>query len=199
MHTTTILIVLSSILTVASVIPYIIGVIRGVTKPRVVSWLIWGILIAIISAAAFAEGQYATAFLALCASVGTLSVAVLGWKRGNRKINILDKYCLIGAAVGIYFWWLFNSPAVAVLIMIAIDFVGVIPTFMHSWKKPNEEVWITYMLSFIGVVCTLLALNDFRITAFAYPLYSLFTNLILALVIMVRRRVGKRGLVIESK
>lgn len=174
---------------IASVFPYLIGVFKGKLKPRITSWFIWCLLTGIASAAAFSEHQYPTAFLLLSSFLGTLLIVIFGWKHGDRKIDRLDIVCLIGALVGIILWAVFNSPAIAVLVTITIDLVGGIPTLVHSWKKPGEESWATFLLSFLGAAFTLFVIKDWQITAFAFPLYLVSVNMWFAMVIIIRRHI----------
>lgn len=183
------LIILGSLLTVLSVLPYMIEIIQGKTKPRIVSWFIWTVLTSIAATAALVEHQYATAVLLSSAAIETTLIVVIGWKNGNKKIEKLDVYCLLGAIVGIMFWIIFNSPAIAVVATILIDLIGGIPTLVHSWKRPAEETWFTFMLASLGAVCTLLVINDWRISSFAYPLYLVVVNAEFMSVIIIRRHV----------
>ena len=192
---TNVLVFISSALLIIGILPYLIGVIKGKTKPRVVSWIIWSSLTGIACAAALAERQYPTAILLLFSSLGTLLVVLFGWKRGDKKIERIDIVCFVGAIVGIVLWQIFNSPAIATLAMIAIDLTGGIPTLLHAWKKPHEEAWITFLLSFIGALCTLFTVSDWRITAFAFPLYLVVINIAFTLVIVLRGAVLSRKLV----
>lgn len=171
-----IFIILSSVLTIASTIPYLVEIVRGKTKPRVVSWLTWSVLTAIAGLASFSDGQYPAAILMLFATIETLLIVILGWKHGDRKVERTDVICLIGAAVGIVLWQIFNSPAIAVIATITIDLVGGIPTILHSWKKPHEETWITFFLAMLGGVFTVLAIDAWTVTSVAYPLYLVIIN-----------------------
>jgi hypothetical protein len=191
MEIRTLLVVLSVLFTLSGVIPYIIQVIRGNTKPRIASWLTWSVLTAIACAASLVEKQYPTAILLFFASLETLSVVILGWKYGDKKFERLDIVCLTGAAVGLILWHLFNSPAIAVIATISIDILGGIPSLVHSWRKPYEETWITFLVSALGSLCTLLALTDWRVTSFAYPLYLVCINTVFSSVIILRQRVKR--------
>ena len=185
------LIILSSIFTIASAIPYLIDIVRGKTKPKVVTWLVWSSVTAISGAASFVDGQYPAAILLLFATLQALSIVIFGWTRGVKKLERLDIVCLVGALVGIVLWQLFDSPAIAVIATIIIDLVGGIPTFVHSWKKPREETWITFMLMAMGGICTLIVVTDWRVTAFAYPLYLVLLNLSYVTIILGRRSVKR--------
>lgn len=177
----------SGILMIAGILPYLIGIIKGTTRPKIVTWIIWSSVTGIACAAAIFEKQYPTAILLFLSSLGTLLVAILGWKTGDKKIERLDTICLVGAIIGLILWQIYNSPAIAVLATIAINLVGGVPTLVHSWKKPGEEAWLTFFLSFLGALCTLVVIENWVITAFAYPLYLVLINILYTLVIVFRR------------
>jgi len=181
-------VIISSVLTIASVIPYLVEIVRKQTKPRIVSWFIWSVITGIAAVAALYDNQYATAVLLFSAMSETLAVVIFGWKNGDKKILTLDIVCFIGAIVGIILWVIFNSPAVAVIATILIDFIGGIPTLVHSWKKPSEETWITFMACFFASLLTIATLSDWRITSAAYPIYLVFVNLEFTLVIVLRKK-----------
>lgn len=184
----TFLVILSSCFFIAGILPYLVGVVRKQVKPRIVTWFIWTLLAAISLLAAIAERQYTTIILLSCSAISTALVVILGWKYGNKKIERLDVFCLIGAVVGLILWQVFNSPAVAVMASIVIDVIGAIPTIIHAWKKPGEEAWLSFFLSFMGAFCTLLTLENYNITAFAYPMYLFCSNLIFSIIIISRRQ-----------
>lgn len=188
MNTTAILIILSSFLSIASVFPYLIGVIKGDVKPRIVTWVTWSALTGIASVAAFTEKHYTTLILLVLTTILTSSVAIIGWKHGDKKIEKLDYVCLFGAIVGIIVWWLSNSPSLAVVFTLIVDLIGGIPTLVHCWKKPDEEQWTTFAISAVGSLCTLLAVGEWRITAFAFPLYLVVMGTTYTTIILTRRK-----------
>lgn len=193
MTITTVLVILSSIFTVVSAIPYIIEIVRGTTKPRVVSWLTWSVLTGIAGIASYVDGQYPAAILMFFATIETLLIVILGWKHGDRKIERFDIVCLVGALIGIILWQVFNSPAIAVVAAVSIDLIGGLPTIVHSWQKPHEETWLTFFLAFLGGLCTVLAISEWTVTSVAYPLYIVVINLAFVMVLFVRRKYGVVG------
>lgn len=182
------LIVLSSILTVASAVPYIIEIIKGKTKPRVVSWFTWSVLTAIACVASFADGQYAGGILLLFATIETVSIVILGLWYGDRKFGRFDVICQLGAVVGLVLWLLFNSPEIAIIATISIDLIGALPSIKHSWQKPHEETWLTFALAGLGGVCTVLAATDWKVTAVGYPIYIAVVNVVFTLIILGRHQ-----------
>jgi uncharacterized membrane protein (UPF0136 family) len=185
---TTILVYASLILTVGGMIPYLIDVMKKKTKPRIVSWGVWSVLTAIAGIASYADGQYPTAWLMAAASLTTLSVVVLGYRNGDHSLEKLDIICLIGAVMGLVLWWYSGSATLAVLVTVLIDFVGVIPTLVHSWQKPHEETWITFAFGGLGGVATMLAVDTWVVTSVAYPIYIVIANTLITSVILARKK-----------
>ena len=165
--------------------PYIIEIIQGKTKPRLVSWFTWSALTGIAAAASFVDGQIPSGVLMLAATVETVLIVVLGFKHGDRRFERLDIACLIGALICLLLWFIFNSPAIAVLATVTIDLIGALPTIKHSWQKPHEETWIAYALSGIGGGITVLIAGQWTATAIAYPLYILLINIVMTSVILM--------------
>ena len=187
----TIFVVLSSALTLAAVVPYLIEVVQKKTKPRVVSWLVWTVITSTSAIVSLSDGQYATAVLLFSAALETLSIAVLGWKNGDKKIERLDVVCFIGAMIGVVMWQIFDSLVLAVIATVLADFIGCIPTLVHSWKKPGEETAATFFLSALGAICTLLIVIDWQVTSVAYPIFLVGINLSFVAIIVLRKMVLK--------
>lgn len=182
-------IVISSLLTVIATLPYILDVIRRKTKPREVSWLNWSLLSGIAGAASFSDHQYAAAVLSFSGTVETLAVVVLAWRYSDKSIARFDIGCQIAAIIGLILWFVFNSPAIAVIASVTIDLIATLPTIRHSWQKPHEETWITFLLAGVAAVFTVAAAKAVKITSLANPIYLIVINLLLAGVILYRHSV----------
>lgn len=179
--------VIGSLITIASVVPYLIDIARGKTKPNLVSWITWTLLTAIATVAEFSAGEYFTAIFTAAAVVETGSVVVFGLaKKAYVRYETFDVVCQIAALVGIVLWQVFDSPLIGILGAVIIDFIGALPTVRHAWQKPFEETWQTYALCFIGAIFGLLALSSFTWASLAYPLYLALINFLTVSVILLR-------------
>lgn len=184
----TALVIISSILTIVSVVPYIREILKGKAKPRIVSWFTWSLLTGIACAASFADKQYPSAILMFFATIETLIIVLLGFKHGDRKFGRFDITCQLAAIVGIGLWLAFNSPTIAVAAAVLIDLVGALPTIKHAWQKPGEETALTFALAGIGGLCTVLAAGNWKITAVAYPMYIFLCNVVIVAFIIGRTK-----------
>lgn len=187
----TLFLIIATILTVGSVIPYLRDIVRGTTKPNLVSWLTWSLITGIATAAEIAGHEYVTAVFTSAAVLATASVVVFGLRHGFVKYTAFDVTCQIAAIVGLLLWQIFNSPSLGVIASVAIDAIGVLPTLRHSWRKPNEETWSAFAISGIGGIFGVLALTSYNTTSLSYPVYIVVINILLSSVIIARQRLMK--------
>ena len=175
--------IIASILTVGCVIPYIRDILKGTTKPNIVSWLTWTILTSIATVAEFADGEYRTAIFTSAAVIETTLIVILGLKYGYAKWSKFDTVCQIGAFSGFFFWWLFNSPAMAVISVVVIDSIGALPTIRHSWLKPGEETWSAYAIATVGGIFAIASFSQYNWTSLTYAVYIVCINALLVLIL----------------
>lgn len=184
----TLFLVLATVITVLSVMPYLRDILKGTTKPNLVSWITWTLLTGIATAAEISAHEYVAATFTGAAVVETGLVVLLGLRRGYVKYTTFDAVCQIAAIVGIILWQLFNSPAIGVLAAVTIDFIGALPTFRHSWIKPGEETWQTFFFAGLGAVFGLLALETYNLVSLPYAVYLIAVNAIISAIIIGRRK-----------
>lgn len=187
-----ILAIIAAVIAVFSTVPYLIDIVKRKTKPNIVTWFTWTLLTGIAAAAAFAAGEPKTALLSLGSAICTGAVVILGLKYGIAKLSLFDALCQIGAIAGLILWWIFNTPEIAIAFVLLIDFIAMLPTLRHSWIKPEEETWQTFMIGVVAATFTLIALSQYTFAGLALPLYLWVANLVMALTIIYRRK--KRGL-----
>ncbi len=173
-------------------VPYIIDTVKGKTKPNIVTWSTWTLLIGIGAAALFASHQYRAAMLVTADTVATFAVVIVGLRYGIAKFDSFDLFCLIGAVVGLVLWLVFNSPMIAIVATLSIDFIGTIPTVRHSWQNPEEETYITFALGVLATLLTLLSLKAYPPSAWIYPAYLMFSNGLLWATIIISHRSKSR-------
>lgn len=184
------LLLLSALITIGGVVPYILDILKGKTKPNIVSWITWTLLTGLATAALIAAHEYRAAFFTGAAVIETASVVILGLRHGYVKYTQFDVICQIAAVVGLILWQIFNTPFIAVFAAVTIDLIGALPTFRHSWQKPFEETWTTYAWSGIGALVALFALVSYNWTSLSYPVYIVLVNILITTTILIARKVS---------
>jgi hypothetical protein len=179
---------ISSVVTIAAVVPYVRDILHGRTRPNIASWTTWTLLFVVATFAEVGAGEYRTAFFTGSISVETALVALLGARYGHAKYTPFDAACQVGALSGFVVWWLFDDPLAAVVLVVVIDLLACLPTFEHSWLRPQEETWPTFALSGLGGFFALLALDSYNWSSVTYPAYIVAINIALVTLIVSRRR-----------
>lgn len=177
-----------AILTIVALLPYIVDILKKKTKPNIVSWFTWTLLTSIATAAAFSAGEWEAAILTLANAIGTFTIVMLGLRNGIAKFSRFDAFCQASALVALALWLIFDSPVIAIVGVVLIDFLGVLPTIRHSWKSPEEETWQTFFLSTIAPLFTIAALTHFNYENLLYPVYLLLADGLVMAIILYRRK-----------
>jgi hypothetical protein len=183
--------IIGALLTIVSVIPYVIDIIKHRTRPNIVSWITWTLLTSIAAAAAYAAHEPRTGLLMIACMICTLSVVVVGARYGIAKFSWFDGFCQAGAVAGLILWLMFNSPDIAIIATVSIDFLGALPTMLHAYKKPGEETWQTFGIGVLGPLVTIISLSRYNIASLLYPIYLVIANsLITGLIVGRRKQLG---------
>jgi hypothetical protein len=180
--------ILATAITLVSVIPYLRDILKGTTKPNLVSWITWTLLTGIATAAQISAHEYVAAIFTGSATIETTAVVVFGLRHGFVKYSRFDVVCQLAAIVGIILWQIYNSPALAVIASVTIDFIGALPTIRHSWLKPHEETWSAFALAALGAVFGILALSTYNWVSLPYAVYIVGANLLIVSIIILRTR-----------
>lgn len=185
----TLLIIMGAIVASAGTLPYVIALLRGTVRPRLVSWIVWAVLAGIMAVSSFMEGQMASMALSLVGFVSCSAIVVLGWRRHSLRMSRLDVGCLAGAALGILSLIIFQNPVQALIVAVAVDAVAYIPTLVHAWTHPDEESLACFALSSMGGALVLLAAihSSAGFTGLLYPLYSVVFNGSMVILLIIGR------------
>ncbi len=186
--------VAGAVIVVLSCVPYIIDLVKKKTRPNIVSWFTWALLITIGAFAALAAHQTRTAIITFGDAASVCAILLLGFKYGYAKFSLFDGICQVGAVVGLILWLVFNSPTTAIIATVSIDFIAALPTFKHAWLKPDEETWQTYFISSLGAAVGLTSLSVFTIASLAYPVYLLLIGLTISATVIISRKKKKLSL-----
>lgn len=185
------LLTISATLMLVAVVPYLIDVVRKKTKPRIVTWTIWTVLMAIAGFAALDAGATASAVVSFTSAFTTSLVVILGYKNSDKTFTKLDIFSFSGALVGLGLWWAFNSPLIAIVMSVLVDLIGAIPTVWHAYKKPQEETASSYVLYSLSAMVALFAIPEFSIAAVLVPVYLMIIDGSIAVIIIFRKRFSK--------
>lgn len=180
----------AGILGIASVVPYLYDMLKGTTRPNVISWSLWFFIQAIFVAAQWSSGASYSIILPLTGVLAVSLVVILGLMGyGYKKYGFIDFICFVLVVASIGLWKLTNDPSIALWLSIAADFIAAIPTCIKSYKDPASETFLAYLLAIFASVATLFSTTLFDFPNLAWPVYIILANsLILILILLGRSR-----------
>ena len=185
---------LSGAISLIGTVPYFLDTLKGTTKPRVASWLVWGVLTGIAAAASYSVGQVSAAVLASCMTFSCFLVTATAlWRERRAAFSRFDFACLSASAVGIILWKCFNSPEIAIVAVVAVDAVASLPTVRHAYQAPEEETLFEFLMAGLASVVTLIGATSITLAAVAYPLYIIAFDFTVAFLIIRGRFRGYGG------
>ncbi len=165
---------LAGVISLSAYAPYILSILRKETKPNRASWIIWAIVSTII-ALSYREAGASYAFLAPVGYViGSTIVFILSIRHGVGGWTPFDRRCLIGAAISLVLWWVFNSPMSALLINLFINLLGTLPTMRKAWYQPETESKVAWSLFSLGSIINLFAVESWTFSMAVYPVSMIF-------------------------
>ncbi len=176
----------AGILSFLAFVPYIVSTLRGQNRPNRATWIIWGVLGFILLGSYKAAGATDALWLSVANALAFSAVVILSFKYGEGGWGALDGICLTIAIFGIFLWWYFSSPLLALYLSVAIDFVGALPTLKKAYLKPAEENRLAWILFWIANTLNLFALNEWNFAMAFYPVYMFLITGTLSIILILR-------------
>ncbi|MEI6280663.1 MAG: hypothetical protein WCP17_01545 [bacterium] len=172
---------------------YIKDIFYGQNKPNLVSWFIWMLAPFIGVFFQVKAGVGLSALPVFLAGFGPFIVLmVLMWnKNAYWKISSLDMVCGGLALLSLIFYILTHNLGLSILFAILSDALAFIPTFIKSWKLPDNESGYVYLVGIIGNTLGLLIIKDWSFAIYSFGVYLIIFNFI-EVVILYRKKIFKK-------
>lgn len=179
--------IISIVLALVSLVPYVWVTLKGTNKPHLFSWIIWTLLTGIAFALQYSEGAGAGAWSGFVTTILSLIITILAIKYGEKNITRSDWVVFIAALAAIPLWLMTDNALLAVIWVSVIDSIGFIPTFRKSWHKPYEEMLFHSIVATIKYITILLALEIVSPSTLIYTVSMLVMNGLLVAMLIYRR------------
>ncbi len=170
---------ISAVLVLIGIPPYIRDMLRGVTKPERATWFILSVLGVIAFGSQVAlGGTWSLVFSGLDA-LATLMVFALSIRYGVGGWTTLDKIALLIAAAGVLIACIAREPIIALAGVILADISGTFLTVIKTYIEPSSETTITWLLTGTAALFGILAVGKTDPGLLLYPLYLMMANYVI--------------------
>jgi hypothetical protein len=180
--------VLSTLMTLSSRANYFNGIFQGRVRPHAFSWFIWGLISAVGFAAQVSQGAGAGSWSRGFGCVTAFIIVIVSCMKVEHNIKRGDWITLAVALCTIPLWMATKTPVWSVIIVSIIDALGCYPTLRKSWNKPYEEAVRSYILSGFGAFFSVIALENYTVSTWLYPVEGMCANATIVAFLLYRRR-----------
>ncbi|MGE4352144.1 MAG: hypothetical protein AB7E52_08150 [Bdellovibrionales bacterium] len=154
---------------------YIRDMMRGQAKPNKVTVGLWFLQGAIAVGAAWSEGVSWYVLLPVLAGViGPLGTFILSFvlRQAYWRLGFFDYACGASSLAALLLWYWTQNANVAIALAVLADFMAALPSVFKSWRYPDTESRVAWLLSVFGFGTSLLLFEQFTFAEMAYPLYA---------------------------
>lgn len=185
--------ILSGLLAVVAIIPYVKDILYGTTRPNIVSWFLWVLLLLIAALAQISAGASWSLVFLIGDIIGTSSVLVLCFiGYGYGKYGWLDGVCFVLALLAVVLWQITNQPLLAIGLAAVADFLAGVPTLVKAYKDPASEDPTQFFMLSIAALLGILATKIIDPTNLLFPIYLFSINAAIGGTAFISGRVGKK-------
>jgi hypothetical protein len=175
-------------LTFLAYIPYYRDILKGKTRPHIYSWSLWGLLTILLVALQMRGGAGAATWVTAAAGLLCIGVVFLSIKNGRRDITRSDTIVGIISLLAIFFWLVVDQPITSIILVIIADMFAFIPTIRKSYNDPHSETLSLYITNAFRFCLALGAVENYTFLSTSWIVAWVIGNLVLSLILIVRRR-----------
>ncbi len=171
---------------------YLVYTLQGKVKPNRVTYLLWGLASSIAFAAQINQGVGIQSLMTFAAGFVPLLIFISSFfnKKSEWKITKFDLICGGLSLAGLTLWLITQVGNLAILFSVMADGLAALPTIIKSYKYPETESGWTYFTGAISGLLTLSTITNWSFAYYAFPLYILLANFIIA--VLVQFKIGQR-------
>lgn len=163
--------VFAGVVQIIATVPYLISIVRGSTRPNLISWILWTVTVSITLVAQISAGASGSIFLLIGATICNLAVVFLCIKGyGYKKFGKIDVVTLILAIVAIIGWLVSSNPLIAIIFAVAADCIAYAPTIAKMYRYPATEQAVYWGLLVIADIFALISVTAITLPNIIFPI-----------------------------
>ncbi len=175
------------VLAFVGIVPYIVDIFRGKTKPHIFTWTVWALVTILAFFGQWQKGGGAGSWTTGVTGLLTIFIAIISIKYGSRDITKSDIIIFVTALIAIIPWLLTSDPTLSIIILTIVNTLAFIPTIRKTIKDPESETFSSYVIHTFRHSLSILALSSYNLATFLYPAVVALSNLTVVIIILKSR------------
>ncbi len=180
--------ILSALALFASIVPYIISIVRGKTTPHPVSWVMWSLIGGVTLFFTYKVGARETLLFAFFNFLNPTIVMFLSiryWKGGFSRF---DYICLACSLLAIITYIVFRNASFSLTLNLAGDAFAFLPTIRKTYYDPGSENPATWIMGTTGYLLSIVAsVPRFSYGVAVFPIYLTVFGLIMCFLVLRKK------------
>jgi len=162
---------------------------KNVERPLLSVWGIWTLIGFLFLTSYYDAGARMDTTLpaAWMGFINPLIIFVLAIWFGKRSWSRLETWCVAICAVTILLWQTSELAVVGLIGAIIADSMGAIPQIKKCWTDPDDEPWFPWTCFCIGSAVNMLAIENWEIGQYLFPVYMTAGSFLISAPIVIRR------------
>jgi len=167
---------LAQLVTVTSIIPYLIGIIKGNISPNRTSWFIWSLIgFSFLLTTSKIDPIIFMYSVVLAFNPALVFILTFFYKSAHESMTKWDKIALI-TAISAMILWFFTKDVKGleiwpIVLVIVADASALIPTILFVRESPGEDRPSMWILFVVGAILVLVGIDSYSSESLALPLY----------------------------
>jgi hypothetical protein len=186
---------IAGILALLQIIPYIVSILRGNTKPERATYLIWFIIDAMTISSYIAVGARTTIWAGVAFTISKVIILGLSIKRGMGGFSKFDITCLFLALVGIIIWVSTKNALLTLYFGTLVILIGYLPTIKKAYFLPRTENKLSWLMCTFASILNLFALTTLMPSISLLPISGAAADIVVVYLLLFpasRAKIVKR-------
>ena len=169
------------------------SILKGKFKPQRMTRFLLFLVSLLFIGTLLAQGDRNAIYVILVIGLGNLIIFLLSIKNGMGGTTKFDILVLSMAIVTLTIWKVSNNPVLGLVMSIVANFIAFWPTIIKAWHLPGTEEWRIYAFYVLSSIFTILSISNFTFGKVVSPVYVIFMNGFLTLMIVLRKKILKNN------
>ena len=183
--------IVSVLLTIYGYYSYIKSIFDWKTKPSVISWLIWSISTSVVFVWQLIWEWWYWVLWSWAIAFFVIFIFLLSLKYWDKNYWKIDMFILIISILSLLLWYFTNTPLYSVILLVFIDWLGFIPTFIKTYKKPFSEDLAIYFITGLIYLFWFIALENYNLLTILWPIIIGWINFVFVFFVLFLRKMKK--------
>jgi hypothetical protein len=165
----------AGVMALVQVIPYVVSIGRGHTKPERTTYFIWLILNIVTTTSYIAVGARTTIWTEIAYSFTAFLIFGLSIKHGMGGFSTFDIVCFLLAMTGIGVWLSTRDVLLTFYFSTFVSFIAYLPTIKKAYFLPETENTLSWVMTTCTAVVNVCALTTLKPSIALPPIIGIFT------------------------